>query len=157
MLQLMSARFVCVHAPVFPVFHPWLLLSRLLTPVNVDIIFSKVKSKGCRRLTYAQFLDTLALMSATKFPSMEPTAAFTVLLDKHVLQSAAAIGLTRMRQSPRAAVAAGDTITSPTLQVSPHMCVALCYRLPFRTVGCRARLDLSAAVKTLTTVSQVIL
>ncbi len=88
---------------------------------------------------------------------MEPTAAFTVLLDKHVFQSAAAIGLTRMRQSPRAAVAAGDVITSPTLPVSPRMCVAVCYRLPFHIVGYRSRLDLSAAVKTLTTVSQVIL
>ena len=73
---------------------PPLLPCRLLDPIEVDLIFTRVKEKGARRIKYKQFLDALCLMAARKYPDVDPADAFAALLERHVFQAPAAMSLT---------------------------------------------------------------
>ncbi|ESO04555.1 hypothetical protein HELRODRAFT_135395, partial [Helobdella robusta] len=47
------------------------LLDKQFTTTDVDIIFTKVKPKTERKITYAQFEEALKLMAAKKYPGAE--------------------------------------------------------------------------------------
>mgnify|MGYP001226045264 FL=1 len=47
---------------------------------DVDLVFSKAKPLGDRRLTYENFLDALLLLAMRIFPDDEPIKALTFLL-----------------------------------------------------------------------------
>ena len=70
------------------------MLDAHLNKTEVDLIFTKVREKGKRRLSYVQFLDALALMAAVKYPGEDPSVAFSVLLEHHVFQCPASLSST---------------------------------------------------------------
>jgi hypothetical protein len=51
---------------------------------DVDIIFSKAKPLGIRRLSYANFLDALLQLSTRVYPEDEPIKALTYTLAKFI-------------------------------------------------------------------------
>lgn len=57
-------------------------LGKRVGRTNVDLIFSKSKPLGIRRLGYEQFLDALLGLAKTIYPDEEPTMAFASLLSQ---------------------------------------------------------------------------
>ncbi len=75
------------------------LLDRRLDRTEVDLIFTKVKAKGKRRITYSQWLDALAAMASVKIPREDPATAFSVLLSRYVFNCPASQGVGAMAQA----------------------------------------------------------
>jgi len=75
------------------------LLDRRLDRTEVDLIFTKVKAKGTRRITYSQWLDALAAMASIKIPREDPATAFSVLLSRFVFNCPASQGVGAMAQA----------------------------------------------------------
>ena len=75
------------------------LLDRRLDRTEVDLIFTKVKAKGKRRITYSQWLDALAAMASVKIPHEDPATAFSVLLSRYVFNCPASQGVGAMAQA----------------------------------------------------------
>ena len=55
-------------------------LGKYIGRTDVDLVFSKSKPLGNRRLGYEHFLDALLLLSMRVFPDDEPIKALTFLL-----------------------------------------------------------------------------
>lgn len=55
-------------------------LGRHVGRTDVDLVFSKAKPLGDRRLSYENFLDALLLLAIRVFPDDEPIKALTFLL-----------------------------------------------------------------------------
>jgi hypothetical protein len=60
------------------------LASKKLTRHEFDIIFTKAKPVGERRLHFNQFLKALLDLANRKFPGNDPTTAFSKLLTGHL-------------------------------------------------------------------------
>lgn len=60
------------------------LLTRSLTRTDIDLIFTKAKAKGERRLTFSHFLDGLAAIAEKKFPAFEPPDGLRLLISRHL-------------------------------------------------------------------------
>ena len=63
-----------------------------VTNAEIDLIFTKSKSKTDRRLGYGRFLDALSALAAKKFPDTDPATGFSMLLARHVFRCPAAVG-----------------------------------------------------------------
>jgi len=61
------------------------LLGGPLTRTEVDLIFTKAKPKGERRLGFEHFLDALSAFSEKKYPDVEPAEALQSLLVHHLV------------------------------------------------------------------------
>ena len=59
-------------------------LGRRVGRTNVDLIFSKSKPMGIRRLDYEHFLDALLGLAKCIYPEEEPTVAFATLLSQYI-------------------------------------------------------------------------
>lgn len=59
-------------------------LGRRVGRTNVDLIFSKSKPMGVRRLDYEHFLDALLGLAKCIYPDEEPTVAFATLLSQYI-------------------------------------------------------------------------
>lgn len=59
-------------------------LGRRVGRTNVDLIFSKAKPHGIRRLDYEHFLDALLGLAKCIYPDEEPTMAFATLLSEYI-------------------------------------------------------------------------
>lgn len=59
-------------------------LDKLLTRGDVDLIFSKAKPLGSRRLDFEHFLVALLEMSIELYPEDDPTTALTKLLVEYM-------------------------------------------------------------------------
>lgn len=87
------------------------LVDRRLDRTEVDLIFTKVKTRGKRRITYSQWLDALSAMAAVKFPREDPATAFSLLLSRFVFNCPASQGvgaLARAGQLDLHAMTAGE-------------------------------------------------
>ena len=62
--------------------HPRALLS--VTRTEVDLIFTKAKPKGERRLEFRCFLDALSALSEKRYPDREPADGLRHLLTDHL-------------------------------------------------------------------------
>lgn len=60
------------------------LLTKRVTTQHVDVVFTKCKNRGERRLNYSRFLDALASLAAVRYPDEDPVTAFTYLLCRHI-------------------------------------------------------------------------
>lgn len=60
------------------------LLTKRVTTQHVDVVFTKCKNRGERRLNYSRFLDALAALAAVRYPDEDPVTAFTYLLCRHI-------------------------------------------------------------------------
>lgn len=84
---------------------------QILTPTEVDLIFVKCRTKGSRRLHYAQWLDALSAMATVKYNEIDdPAAAFSLFLTTHVFTNPASIGIS---QAIRSGLIAVETTASP--------------------------------------------
>ena len=54
------------HPPLLHPPHPAAVVDAKLTPTEVDIIFSSIKSKGERRINYREFCDGVQRMATAK-------------------------------------------------------------------------------------------
>ena len=61
------------------------LLGGALTRTEVDLIFTKAKPKGERRLEFEHFLDALSAFSEKKYPGIDPADALQSLITKHLV------------------------------------------------------------------------
>jgi len=52
------------------------LLNKTCTGTDIDLIFTKVKTKGARRIEYKQFLEGLKEVAARRFKADDPAAGF---------------------------------------------------------------------------------
>jgi hypothetical protein len=60
------------------------LESKRMDRHEFDIVFTKVKPQGCRRLDFEHFLNALAELAYRKYPDDEPRQAFAKLLSKSI-------------------------------------------------------------------------
>ena len=60
------------------------LCSKKITQHEFDIIFTKAKPQGARRLDFEHFLDALLDLSTRKFPDEDPSVSFSKLLSLHM-------------------------------------------------------------------------
>lgn len=67
---------MCLEAPG--------LATKKLTRHEFDIVFTKAKPQGERRLTFQNFLAALQDLSSRKFPDEDPSVAFAKLLSFHL-------------------------------------------------------------------------
>ena len=52
---------------------------------ELDLIFSKAKASGKRKLDFEEFLSALLELAVTLYPDDDPTTAMALLLTKHIL------------------------------------------------------------------------
>jgi hypothetical protein len=67
------------HSTLFP--QPLLSLHRY----ELDLIFSKAKRPGRRKLYFDDYLQALLELAVVLYPDEDPTTAMTLLLVKHIL------------------------------------------------------------------------
>ena len=60
------------------------LLTKRVTTQHIDVVFTKNKPRGERRLCFHNFLMALSDLAAIRFPDEDPMAAFQFLLTKHI-------------------------------------------------------------------------
>lgn len=60
------------------------LASKTLTRHEFDIVFTKAKPLGERRLHFGEFLNALLDLADRKFPGLDPGTAFSKLLTGHL-------------------------------------------------------------------------
>jgi hypothetical protein len=60
------------------------LSSKNLTRHEFDIIFTKAKPQGARRLLFENFLEALLDLSMRKYPNEDPSVSFSKLLSYHL-------------------------------------------------------------------------
>lgn len=60
------------------------LLTKRVTTQHVDVVFTKCKNRGERRLDYSRFLDALAALAAVRYPDEDPVTGFSFLLSRHI-------------------------------------------------------------------------
>jgi p25-alpha len=51
------------------------------TPQDVDVIFTKVKPHGARKITFRDFEHALTLIGAKKFPELDPVSGYYYSVD----------------------------------------------------------------------------
>ena len=90
------------------------LLDKKLTAIEVDIIFSKVKAKNERKITFAQFKEVVKLMAEKKYPGDEEGVS---KLEKKICTSEGpkTTGATKSVKSP-----AVERLTDPTKYTGSH-------------------------------------
>lgn len=59
-------------------------LNKYIGRTDIDLIFSKTKPRGVRRLEYDQFLDTLLELAVRIYPDEDPTIALANFLAKFI-------------------------------------------------------------------------
>ena len=60
------------------------LRDKIVTNHEFDIIFTKAKPQGARRLNFENFLNALLELSIRKFPNEDPSVSFAKLLSYHI-------------------------------------------------------------------------
>ena len=59
-------------------------LTKRVTTQHVDVVFTKCKPRGGRRLNYSRFLDALFQLGMVRYPDEDPVNAFTYMLTGHI-------------------------------------------------------------------------
>ena len=95
------------------------LLTKRVTTQHVDVVFTKNKPRGERRLYYQNFLMALNDLAALRFPDEDPMTAFLLLLTKHIF----GLSLKGLAQSSDTVEGAERTATliRQNLQLRPEL------------------------------------
>lgn len=86
---LSGAWFVFFHCPALPSCFPdatCFVFPRVSPPSEVDLIFTKCKSRGSRKVSFDQFQNALGMIGVKKLPSVDPQRAFESVVDAVVTQ-----------------------------------------------------------------------